>query len=487
MNFTHGMSASRKTTSLFDRLPEEIFRPLGAPTRRQAWDLLVHLYDEFFSPDAPPVDAGGLLHRTVTMEIERFILNRTDWMDEDGEEPDTPVNVRANLALTRLVECGWLREETAGVRKFLDMHPTVQKFLEILWQFAEEGPQLIGGKVQLIYNQLMEVDKNPSLQAAGFSEAAKQARQLISLLKNTTVRVKDVLAILANQDSTAAYIAAFFNDYISKIFIRDYHELRTDNHPLRHRFEILRIVHALRDDDEKRAVLIGWYRTAHRLATDEEAAEMFERDVSRFLLFNQIETYLDRLDAGITRATNRAIAYINYSLRTRSHLDVLIRQCIESAERADAAGVPLMAALPAGQLFAEHRLREVKEPAAPAQRSSIQKRVMTPEQKAIIALHKAMTRRREITPKMLKEYIATQAQAGGPVTSDTMQIQSVSDLVAFASLSRLGMGSKRQLAGIGYPLAVQMPEILVTLEKGATTENEYLVVPRFTVQITKGK
>jgi hypothetical protein len=49
------------------------------------------------------------------------------------------------------------------------------------------------------------------------------------------------------------------------------------------------------------------------------------------------------------------------------------------------------------------------------------------------------------------------------------------------------MGSQRQLARIGYPLASQMPDVHVILENGATTENEYLIVPRFTVQITKGK
>jgi hypothetical protein len=476
-----------KSTSIFDRLPEGIFRPLGSPNRRHAWDLLVHLYDQFFSPDAPPVDVDGLLHRTVTMEIERFILNRADWIDEEGEETDTPLNGRANLALARLVECGWLREERAGVRTFLDMHPTVQKFLELLWQFAEEGPQLIGGKVQLIHNQLVEVDKNPSLQAVGFSEAAKQARQLISLLKNTTVRVKDVLASLADKDSTSAYIAAFFNDYISTIFIRDYHELRTDNHPLRHRFDILRIVYELRDNPEKRAILVASYRTSRRLATDEEAEELFEKDVSRFLLFTQIETFLDRLDSSINRATSRAIAYINYSLRTRSHLDRLIKQSIESAVRADEAGLPIMAGLPSGQLFSEQRLREAREPSAPPQRTSIRKREMTTEQRAIIALHKAMTRRREITAKMIRDYLDSQIQNGVALNSDTLQIKSVSDLVAYASLSRLGMGSRRQLTRIGYPLAVQMPNIQVTLERDNTTENDYLIVPKFTVQIVKGK
>lgn len=476
-----------KTKSIFDRLPEGIFRPLASVNRRHHWDLLIHLYERFFSPDAPPVDGDGLLHRSVTMEIERFILTRSDWVGEDGDELDSPLNVRANLALSRLVECGWLREEGVGLRKFLDMHPTVQKFLELLWQFAEEGPQLIGGKVQLIYNQLINVDKDPSGQAGGFAEAAKQSRQLVSLLKNTAVRVKDVLADLANKDTTAAYIEAFFSEYISKIFIRDYHELRTENHPLRHRFDILRIVYDLRDAPAKRDVLVSWYRAAHQLRSDVEAEELFEKDVSRFLLLGNIETYLDRLDANINRATSRAIAYINYSLRTRSHIDTLIRQSIESAIRTDETGEPIMAALPSGPLFSEQRLREAREPAAPPQRTTIRKKVMTTEQRAIATLHKAMTRNREITGKMVMNYLETQVKSGAALDSESMRVESVSDLIAFACLSRLGMGTRRQLALSGYPLAAELQNIHVTLEKGKTSENDYLIVPKFSVQIMKGK
>lgn len=472
--------------SIFDRLPEGIFRPLASANRRHHWDLLVHLYDRFFSPDAPPVDTDGLLHRVVTMEIERFILSRGGWIGEEGEEPDSPLNVRANLALSRLVECGWLREEGVGLRKFLDMHPSVQKFLELLWQFAEEGPQLIGGKVQVIYNQLLNVDKDPSGQAGGFAEAAKQSRQLVSLLKNTAVRVKDVLTELADKDSTAAYIEAFFSQYITKIFIRDYHDLRTDNHPLRHRFDILSIVYELRDDPVKRGVLVSWYRAAHQLKTDLDAEEMFEKDVSRFLLLGNIETYLDRLDDNINKATSRAIAYINYSLRTRSHVDVLIRQSIESAIRADEAGEPIMAALPSGALFAEQRLREARVPAKPLERTAIKKKAMTSKQRATATLHRLMTRNREITGKMVMQYLESQT-SDGRLDSDTMQIKTVPDLIAFACLSRLGMGSHRQFTQSGYPLAAELPNVRVTLEKGQTTENDYLIVPKFMVQITKGK
>ncbi|MDG4868547.1 hypothetical protein P8631_11095 [Guyparkeria sp. 1SP6A2] len=42
--------------SLFDRLPEGLFRPLGSVNRRRYWDILTVLYDDYFSETivAPP-------------------------------------------------------------------------------------------------------------------------------------------------------------------------------------------------------------------------------------------------------------------------------------------------------------------------------------------------------------------------------------------------------------------------------------------------
>ena len=66
---------------------------------------------------------------------------------------------------------GWLRADRIGIKNFVSMPTTVQNFLELLRQFAEEGPQIIGGKVQLIYNQLEQVLADPAKQAGGFHEA----------------------------------------------------------------------------------------------------------------------------------------------------------------------------------------------------------------------------------------------------------------------------------------------------------------------------
>ena len=59
-------------TSLFERLPENLFGPLAAPSKAFYWDLLLRLYDHYFGPESSPPDGYGYLQRTITSEIERF-------------------------------------------------------------------------------------------------------------------------------------------------------------------------------------------------------------------------------------------------------------------------------------------------------------------------------------------------------------------------------------------------------------------------------
>lgn len=183
--------------------------------------------------------AFGYLQRSITLEIERFISD-TEWSQEGDEEvANTPLNVQSNIIYRRLVNSGWLREDRIGVKNYVTMPTTVQKFLELLRQFAEEGPQIIAGKVQLIHNQIEQVLADPARQASGFHEAAQQARQLIITLSATTMRVREAIDLLSAQETTAAFVRAFFDDYIGQLYIRDYHELRTQTHPLRHRWRII--------------------------------------------------------------------------------------------------------------------------------------------------------------------------------------------------------------------------------------------------------
>lgn len=81
----HGHAAPR----LFERLSSTLFRPPAAQNRQLYCDLLLHLYDRFFGPDAPPPPEDGYLSRTVTIDIERYVGSQ-QWVTAEGETSDHP-------------------------------------------------------------------------------------------------------------------------------------------------------------------------------------------------------------------------------------------------------------------------------------------------------------------------------------------------------------------------------------------------------------
>jgi len=471
---------------LFQRLPDTLFRPLASQNRQLYWDLLLHLYEQFFGPDAPPAPDDGYLARTVSIDVERFISTR-EWFPPEGEAPveDTPT-ARAGYLLRSLIDAGWLTEERIGVRNFLDMRPTVQKFLELLKQFAEEGPQFIGGKVQLIYNQLLAVQADPAGQAAGFHESAKQARALISMLKATNMRVREAMDLLSAHESTADFVRAFFTDYISNLYIRDYHELRTENHPLKHRYEILQVVYALRDHQPAREALVSWYQSAFRTATREQAESLFERDVGRFLVFGQIEDHLDRLDNSVSRTTLRALSYIQYKIRTRDRLDRLVDQSLKAFEFADGEKVSLYMPFAMGPLFSEDALRAPKVAPAPAKRSPIRTPVMSAEMRALNELRKLVTKNREVSAPELLVYLESQVPQGKIVNSRQLSITNIKDLCLFAALVRLTLASTvtplTRHKHVPLLSALERRGIRLARVPGEFTENEFLIAPAFEVR-----
>lgn len=474
------MIAKPTTISLFDRVPGDIFRPLSGPNRWRMWRLLIDLYDEFFGPDASLVPEDGFTHRTVTQAIELHLLTHPGWSD-DEIDPLTPANVRANLLLNRLVECGWLRDERIGVRNFIGMRPEVGKFLEHLKQYAEDGPADLGGSIQIIHNTLKEAERDPEGQAPAFRRAAKEARDLVATLNHTHIRVREVMSSLSAETSTAGYIRAFFDDYISGIFIRDYRELRTTNHPLRNRHEILRIVSDLRDDRERRGHLAAGYRKL--LGTDESDAidVAMSKDFDRLRRFEDIEHYLERLDSSVTRAARQALAYITYRLRTRDRLDRLLQH---TADAVVAQGTDtIMTPWGAGGLFAESMLREPVTRRPPAPRVPVKKREPTLEERALWNLQRLMVRNREVTPAAATAYLQRQLAQRLQLSSDEMQIESIQDLVIFAALARVAHHRARVgTFGADVPLSRGLRQYRITLEENAVTENAYILVPRFVVQ-----
>lgn len=474
--------------SIFSRLPAEVFRLLATDSRELMWELLVVLHDTFFGPDATQGEES-YLRRFIIGEIERFLVaaeGKRSWNSEEGWSPDTPLNVRANQLLDRLVATGWLVEDTEGVRKLIAMTPTMQKFLELLMQYAEEGPKLVGGKVQNIYNNLKAIQAAPREQAASLHETAKDAKALIASLSGTGLRVKEVVERLSDHDSTASMVAAFFKSYVSEFFIRDYHELRTSNHPLRHKHEIISIVLSLRDSPELREPLIIGYQRTLGLRTKEEAEAIFERDVGKLLKLQDIQRFLDRLDESIARATRKALSQITYQLRVQGRIEQLISQTIAALTSPTRDIQEVEFSLAPGALFSIEKLRTpVQKPREP-EIQIIRRATMSPEQRAMSDLRRAMSKAREVSRPQLKRYADAYLPLGKKISSDDLPIRSVSDLVILMTLSRAvffaGTSKRRSHQEKRSVQSLQLvKELRLELVEGKLTKNEYVTFPQFYV------
>jgi len=475
---------------LFDRVPDRIFGPLASPNRRQHWKLLLLLYERFFGPDAPLPPENGHLHGVVTAEIAAFIQNHRDWQAEDDAQSITDPRILANLTLDKLCHAGWLKKDHVGVRDFIDMPPASMKFLELLQRFATLGPPMIAGKVQVIFNTLRQVKLNPGREAAGLHEAADAARELIGVLNATRFRIREMLHAIASFDDTRVIVKAVFEDLIAEIFIRDYHTLRTSDHPLRHRWEIIQIAEELRDTTTVREQLVAAYQRSLHLPFD-KAEIAFENDIAQFKRFERIDEYLDRMNDIVEKATRRAFDFIHYRLRSYDRLDELLEQAKAGIAAAAGAGLVIYAGVAPGEPFSAIRLRTARPKAARGERAIIRRHKPSPRELALHALSQTMEINRRVTADEIRLFLAGPLARNSAVTSDELRIGSINDLCVFLTLCRAALvaavhdGEDARddplfVLSRGYRFSMDLSE------DGPLTDNEYLIVPRFTVSRTQG-
>lgn len=488
---------SESAANLFDRVPERIFRPLGALEHaRRNWSLLAHLYNDFFAPEADPPEGEGWTQKRVTASIERFLQR---WDDEHGADPEekaTPLNVRANGALKSLIESEWLSLDRIGFTRFVIMRPTVQSLFELLNTFAEQGPEFISGRVQSIRNNLIQVQVDPAANAAVFQVAAKECSALLRMLNTTRMRVREASDYLRQQEATNIFLQRFFGDYISSLYIGDYADLFSRNHPLTSRWEIIDLVTQIADVPESRAKLRGWYRKNLRCRNDEDADQLIDADTARVLALRDVDRLLARLKDAVTRANDQALGYLEYKVRSQGNFDLWIDQTIDAIVRAADShrDEELVIAIgwSQGKLLSEGGLKQPNSRPRQRKGAIIKKRELTPEARARRLVRQIMKGNREVSEARIIEYIDRHVPAGGVLDSASMTVDSINDLCVLAAFSRLGLVAERMQrnARASVIRAQQYREISRHVEielTGERYENEYLEAPAVRIRRLKGR
>lgn len=466
----------------FTRLGPEIFRPLASPNRELVWAVLIELYARFFGPDSENPDTGYSL-RTVHEAVEGFLSRRPDLSDPDEEEAGTPLNVRSANLVSRLVECGWLARHQDGAVSRIGMRPVVGAFFELIRGFAEDGATIVAGEVQMIRSSLEAAFRDPEGHSAAFAAAALKTRQLITHLNHTSVRVQELMTYLAQSETTALYLKDFFEAYVSQIFIADYHQLRTTNHPLHSRNEILERAALIKHDPEKFAALKRGYYTHRSNATPAEIERQLEKDFKRLQRFDDVEIYLDRLDAGVARATRQALTYLQYKLRTPGQLETLLRQVADAAIAADDAGKPLMMPFLPGPMFSETSLRKPKAPKPPRRKSYLNTQQVDPLQQAFMNLTRAAGEARTIDSLAFENYLEANCPRGRSTPSETLPVNGVKDFLVLQSFGLIAFIASLPGAppDIAVGSAILPTGVTVRLRPSVLDHGEYLITNAFEV------
>lgn len=430
---TYGQSAVSK---LFAKLPDRIFAPLASENRHRYWALLCHLHSRRFGPDAPVPPVKGFTVKEILQDIADELELEDAWSDEESMSEGTSIEQRARAIFDRLHDCGWFRIDNPRFDRRVSMHPTVSQFLDMVVEFAEADPVFLSGKIRSIdANLKLVVDGEASGDV--FNEAARQARALLEHVRNTGTNIHDFMEELSREESTSQYVHRFFSDYIERVFIGDYRELRTHEHPLSKRQQILEKVERIIESESHKMRLMGWYEAKLAQGNKDKASRLFERDVQRLNDLSRIDEFLERLDEEIWKANKRAMAYLDYRLRSMMPSEHLVRAAIESTLN---NGVDQMTdPFPPGDMVTPAGLAEPKKASQRSQPTAFRNAVVSDERRAYAAIMRRARLAREVTPVKLVEFSRVQMKGQPVIGSNELSLNSVSDVRMFQTLSALSL------------------------------------------------
>ena len=422
--------SQEEVAPLFDRLPEGIFRPLGVANSRHYWDVLSRVMSTLWGEDgrAPGEEVAK---NVVVRVIESCIVANDPW---DGEL-QTPVGVLSHTVFKMLFEAGWLSMRRRGVVDMVTVKPRISMLFTMLNEFARQEPEYIGGQVRSILLNLRSVteDSTDPNACSAYQTAAKQARQCMAHIVNTGCRVQDLMDRLVGLESARDFVHGFFTDFVEQVYIADYSEMRTRNHPLQYRGQIIETTYALQDDESSRERLINWY-VEHIGKGDRERGEAaYRRDTHQLLRLNNIEDHLARLDEEINIANKQALALIEYKLRAPKHLDKLIsRACgaLAVMEEDHPALPGDMGRVHWSPLVLAKQRRPAKEQVATA----IEAIDLSDDELAMEWLRRRMVENRKVTAVQLANYVARMLDGKQRVESDALSVESINDLCCYQYL-----------------------------------------------------
>lgn len=427
---------------LFDRVPERLFSPLSGGNRRIYASLILDLYPLFFDQIHADVFPSK---ETVRHEIEeRLAAMSFSWQDDD-EQPslqDKDNNYPA-IAYRRLLEAGWLEEESEGYQVRVAVPPAVGTLWTCLVEITRPDQVFYGGIVLSIYNNVQKAIEYPEEQVLALRQAAQEARRFLQHLNTMIYGLKGLLGDISSVSDHRMILSHFFDDFVERILVQDYKHLKTRNNPFRYRQQILSLIRELEYDVDNKKRLVDAFMAQAGTDDSEQAWQAINNDIDKLRsVFEKVDGHLSRVDRYRAKVERRVADTIRYLDRSQPGMATYIANqlkklgsCLEgsSDDSEPFTSFPLIDVLPVGP----QSLRDAPRNRIPPEPRPLRSHIVDPAVQVKQKLLRAYLDKRRIDPKRLASYIEQQLGQRDSITGSELAIYGVEDFIAFTHVRHL--------------------------------------------------
>jgi hypothetical protein len=424
--------------SLFDILPQDLFKPLASPTRRFYADLLLTLNEKTFSlaADAPR-------RNDVISEIASFLRGyelANGPLKEEGEALTSDED-RARAIYLRLIETGWFIETKDRYIRLVDIDPDATGLLHVLGTIQRGETRSYGGAVVGVLSALENAAANPQDRSENIRNALRMAQDFLAHMRLVSVSLRKLEDYILRKEALHDIFKAFFEDFVHRHLITDFKTLHTKTNPFRFRSAIIRqsqqmsasslLVHALGEA----------YVREGRASRQAEGETAVQTDLATIVtIFENTENHLTAIDNTVAQIERRILNTARYMDRTGRSSEAKIIAAMKAV--ASVAGgnreVPVQLAmvphiLPMGPPHVPAPRRE----RLPVQVSEV--KVAKPDEafNAFMAAKSEYTRLTRVTPKGFFDFIDKLLATRDTVRGRDIPIHNVQDFAHFQRLREI--------------------------------------------------
>lgn len=434
--------------NIFDTYPEKIFNPLTGVNQRVYADVLVLLYESFFSDEADldevDIKVGEIKSRIKEyLSTEEILSVKDDGITSFDDSKEGYFNSASIIIFNRIVDTGWLEIDRVGFIEIAYMSPLVSELIDFLFNAEGRMSSQVGGDVYSIYLLLDRVSKGSDVNVTGpLQTAQSSSKSILKKMNLLSSHMRMLKKKIQKNDELKEKIRIFYGDFMSQTSFADFKKIRTSNHPFKYRSEILELISNLECEPIALQGLALQISEELGLSMDDANHELSKILSSIRQSFENSEVLLDRLDKEYFQLTYKVEQAIKYQNRISSTASQTFEDALFLLK-----GLPEEECLPAllveVSAVGENCLAEIKSRRKPINLEHSELIIDIPREKLVFErLKKSYAEKLIINPDLLLNWVERLMIGKSELFAEEIKINDLQEMVMFEKLKTLGVDAK---------------------------------------------